>query len=185
MQKKVTASILILLLIVSAGLVFIGCTKSTDTRTKKDSTEKTVLTLGSWRADDLDAWTRLLAEYEKVSGVRIQFKSISPLYPPNYTAELRSQLDNGIGPDLMFARSYTAGEELYEKGFFADINDLPYLQENFSESSREAWRGPTVNPLRFPLPPLCRVSTIIRRFLQGLGSLFLLHGKSCCLPVKS
>ena len=141
MQKKVTASILILLLIVSAGLVFIGCTKSTDTRTKKDSTEKTVLTLGSWRADDLDAWTRLLAEYEKVSGVRIQFKSISPLYPPNYTAELRSQLDNGIGPDLMFARSYTAGEELYEKGFFADINDLPYLQENFSESSREAWRG--------------------------------------------
>lgn len=81
---------------------------------KKRQYRKLVLTLGSWRVDDLEVWTQLLAEYEKVSGVRIQFK---PINPPNYNAELRSQLDNGIGPDLMFARSYATGMELYKKDF--------------------------------------------------------------------
>jgi len=123
-------------MILSVVLVSIGCTGNTNT--KKDSTEKVVLTLESWRVDDLEVWTQLLAEYEKVSGVRIQFK---PINPPNYNAELRSQLDNGIGPDLMFARSYATGMELYEKGFFADISTIPHLQDHFSESSKDAWRG--------------------------------------------
>lgn len=136
MRIRITVSVLIFSIILSVLLVSIGCTGNTNT--KKDSTEKVVLTLGSWRVDDLEVWTQLLAEYEKVSGVRIQFK---PINPPNYNAELRSQLDSGFGPDLMFARSYATGMELYEKGFFADISDLPHLQEHFSESSKDAWRG--------------------------------------------
>ena len=123
-------------MILNLAMVCSGCTKNTDT--KKKSAEQVVLTLGSWRADDFEAWTQLLAEYEKLSGVLIQFK---PINPPDYNAALRAQLDSGVGPDLMFARSYTAGEGLYEKGFFADISNIPHLQDYFSESSREAWRG--------------------------------------------
>lgn len=138
MRKRVAANIMILLMIVSVGLVFIGCTEDTTTHTKKDSAEKVVLTLGSWRADDLEEWTQLLSEYEQLSGVHIAFK---PINPPDYNAALRAQLDTGSGPDVMFARSYATGRELYEKGFFADISDLPHLQESFSESSKDAWRG--------------------------------------------
>ena len=68
--------------------------------------EKPVLTMGSWRADDVTAWTNLLAEYKKATGVEIQFK---PTNPPDYNATLRLQLDGGTGPDLMFARSYDTG----------------------------------------------------------------------------
>ena len=150
MRRRIAESILILLMILSIILLCAGCAESTN----KD-TEKTVLTLGTWRADDLEAWTHLLAEYEELSGVRIQFK---PINHSNYNAELRLQLDNGLGPDLMFAPSYTSGMELYEKGFFADISNLPHLQEYFSESCKDAWRG--ADGKSFAVPVAAVVQTI-------------------------
>ena len=133
MKKQITAGVITVLILAIAS-VFIGCSKKED----MPKAEKVVLTMGSWRADDVDAWTKLLAEYEKVSGVLIQFK---PTNPPDYNASLRLQLDNGTGPDLMFARSYATGAELFDKGFFADLTNLPGLQDNFSESSKDAWRN--------------------------------------------
>ena len=57
------ALILVLAAGISMGLT--GCAKAK---------EKPVLTMGSWRADDTAAWTALLGEYKKASGVEIQFK---------------------------------------------------------------------------------------------------------------
>lgn len=57
MRIRITVSVLILSMILSVVLVSIGCTGNTNT--KKDSTEKVVLTLGSWRVDDLEVWTQL------------------------------------------------------------------------------------------------------------------------------
>ncbi|MCR5289343.1 MAG: extracellular solute-binding protein [Treponema sp.] len=105
----------------------------------KDSQEskKVVLTMGSWRADDVDQMNNLLAEYSKVApNVHIDFK---PTNPSDYNATLRLQLDSGTGPDLMYARSYATGQELYEAGFFADCTDIPGLMDNFSESNRAPW----------------------------------------------
>ena len=132
-MKKSAGGVTIFFMILSAVILYTGCTE----KTKKD-TDKAVLTLGSWRAADLESWTHLLAEYEKISGVCIQFK---PIVSTDYNTALRAQLDSGNGPDLMFARSYTAGGDLYEKGFFADISDLPHLWDHFPESSKGAWRG--------------------------------------------
>ncbi|MEL3905973.1 MAG: extracellular solute-binding protein [Treponema sp.] len=140
MKKRIAAVGVIAALALAAVLT--GCTKA-----EEPKAEKVVLTMGSWRADDVDAWTQLLAEYEKTSGVLIQFK---PVNPPDYNASLRLQLDNGTGPDLMFARSYATGAELFDKGFFADVTDLPGLQSNFSESSKDAWRG--ANGRSFAVP---------------------------------
>lgn len=141
MKKRMSVALLIAVSFTAVALLS-SCTKA-----EEPKAEKIVLTMGSWRADDVDAWTKLLAEYEKVSGVLIQFK---PVNPPDYNASLRLQLDNGTGPDLMFARSYATGAELFEKGFFADVTDLPGLQANFSESSKDAWRG--ANGKSFAVP---------------------------------
>ena len=136
MKKQIIAVSAGILMLTAAALAT-GCAKKAE-EPKTPKAEKIVLTMGSWRADDVEAWTKLLAEYEKISGVLIQFK---PTNPPDYNASLRLQLDNGTGPDLMFARSYATGAELFDKGYFADVSDIPGLQENFSESSKDAWRN--------------------------------------------
>ncbi|CEM62308.1 carbohydrate ABC transporter substrate-binding protein [Treponema phagedenis] len=139
-MKKI---ILTMLTIFIAFACFFGCTKTED---KKD--EQVVLTMGSWRADDVAAWETILAEYKKISGVEIQFK---PTNPPDYNATLRLQLDNGTGPDLMFARSYATGAELFAKGFFEDVSDLPGLQENFSATAKAAWQDSTGKSFAVPV----------------------------------
>lgn len=129
MKKRFTA------VLAAAGLISVmvlaaGCSR-------KQSSETVVLTMGSWRADDVTQMNNLLAAYKKVApNVDIQFK---PTNPADYNATLRLQLDSGTGPDLMYARSYATGEELYDAGFFADCSDIPGLRENFSETNRAPW----------------------------------------------
>ncbi len=107
----------------------------------KDMAGDTVmLTMGSWRTDDVEQMNRLLAEYKKVApNVSIKFQ---PTNPPDYNATLRLQLDSKTGPDLMYARSYAAGQELFNAGYFADVSDIPGLKENFSASNRAPWQMP-------------------------------------------
>ncbi|MGB4406669.1 MAG: ABC transporter substrate-binding protein [Sphaerochaeta sp.] len=65
-----------------------------------------------------------------------------PTNPPDYNATLRLQLDSKTGPDLMYARSYAAGQELFNAGYFADCSDITGLKENFSASNRAPWQMP-------------------------------------------
>ncbi len=109
---------------------------------------KAVLTMGSWRADDVTGWTNLLTEYKKTTGVEIQFK---PINPPDYNATLRLQLESGTGPDLMFARSYDTGAELYKLGYFADVSALKGLKENFTEGNRSPWMTKDGKSFAIPL----------------------------------
>ncbi len=107
-----------------------------------------VLTMGSWRADDVAGWNALLGEYKKLAGVEIQFK---PTNPPDYNATLRLQLESGTGPDLMFARSYDTGVDLFNNGFFADVSGIKGLQENFTEGTRAPWVTPDGKSFAVPL----------------------------------
>ncbi|QQO11095.1 ABC transporter substrate-binding protein [Breznakiella homolactica] len=101
---------------------------------------KVVLTMGSWRTDDVAQVNRLLAEYKKVApNVEIQFR---PTNPPDYNATLRLQLDSGTGPDLMYARSYAPGQELFNAGYFADCTNIPGLMQNFTPSNLAPWQMP-------------------------------------------
>lgn len=109
---------------------------------------KAVLTMGSWRADDVAGWTNLLAEYKKATGVEIQFK---PTNPPDYNATLRLQLEGGNGPDLMYARSYDTGNELFKLGYFADVTNIKGLKENFTEGNRAPWTTPDGKSFAVPL----------------------------------
>lgn len=96
------------------------------------------LTMGSWRADDVEQMNNLLAIYKEKTGVEIIFQ---PTTPADYNATLRLQLDSGTGPDLMYARSYETGRELYAAGYFADCTDIEGLEENFTASSLEPWQN--------------------------------------------
>ncbi|MCK9548139.1 MAG: extracellular solute-binding protein [Sphaerochaeta sp.] len=104
----------------------------------KVSVGEVTLTMGSWRTDDVVQMNRLLAEYKKVApNVTIKFQ---PTNPPDYNATLRLQLDSNTGPDLMYARSYAAGEELFKAGYFADCTDIPGLMQNFTASNLAPWQ---------------------------------------------
>jgi len=105
-----------------------------------DYSGRVVLTMGSWRADDVAQMNRLLAEYRKVKpNVEIQFR---PTNPPEYNATLRLQLEGGTGPDLMYARSYATGQELFRSGYFGDCTNIPGVKQNFTASNGAPWQMP-------------------------------------------
>ncbi|MGO8694840.1 MAG: ABC transporter substrate-binding protein [Rectinemataceae bacterium] len=99
--------------------------------------DKVQLTMGSWRADDVAQMTQLLAAFnQKYPNIEIKF---DPTNPPDYNAALRLQLQSGIGPDLMYARSYDTGLQLFKDGYFADVSSLPGLKMEYSELARAPW----------------------------------------------
>jgi raffinose/stachyose/melibiose transport system substrate-binding protein len=109
-------------------------------RESSASSGAVTLVMGSWRADDVAQMNNLLAEYKKIKpDVTIQFR---PTNPPDYNATLRLQLDSGTGPDLMYARSYAPGQELFNAGYFADCSDLPGVKQNFSAANIAPWQMP-------------------------------------------
>lgn len=129
------ASILLLVLLLTLSVTSLFAAGQGEKTAGGDA--KVTLVMGSWRADDVSQMKALLAEYNKINpNVTIEF---SPTNPPDYNATLRLQLTSGTGPDLMYARSYATGIQLYEDGYFADVSNIPGLKENFSEGSRSPW----------------------------------------------
>ncbi|MDR1973036.1 MAG: extracellular solute-binding protein [Treponema sp.] len=107
------------------------------------------LVMGSWRPDDTEQMNNLMAEYKKVKpNVTIQFR---PTNPPDYNATLRLQLEGGTGPDLIYARSYATGQELYSAGYFADCSNIPGLKQNFSAANLAPWQMPDGTMFAVPL----------------------------------
>jgi raffinose/stachyose/melibiose transport system substrate-binding protein len=95
------------------------------------------LTMGSWRADDVAQMNQLLAAFsKKYPNIEIKF---DPTNPPDYNAALHLQLQSGIGPDLMYARSYDTGIQLFKEGYFLDVTDLPGLKKVYSDLARAPW----------------------------------------------
>ena len=98
------------------------------------------LIMGSWRADDVTQMNNLLAQYKQLKpNVDIAFR---PTNPPDYNATLRLQLEGGTGPDLMYARSYATGQDLFNAGYFGDCSDIPGVKQNFTASNAAPWQMP-------------------------------------------
>jgi raffinose/stachyose/melibiose transport system substrate-binding protein len=123
-----------MLLAAASGLFMGACGK------KDAGSGKVTLTMGSWRADDVAQVNKLLEEYKKIKpNVDIQFR---PTNPPDYNATLRLQLEGGTGPDLMYARSYATGQELFTAGYFGDCSGIPGVKSNFTASNSAPWLTP-------------------------------------------
>ncbi len=156
MKKSLVLLVGILLL---ATVAIIGCGGASE--------EGVTLTLGSWRTDDVTQINALLDEYKKVApDVTIEFQ---PTNPPDYNATLRLQLEGGTGPDLMYARSYATGEELFNDGYFADVSDLPGLQENFTASSLAPWQTKDGKSFGIPFTAIVQVVYYNKEIFDEVG----------------
>jgi len=132
-MKKLIIWAVIILTAMALVLTIGGCRRET-------GSEKTVLVMGSWRADDVEQLNALLTEYKRFNpNVEIQFR---PTSPPEYNATLRLQLESGMGPDLMYARSYATGQELFRAGYFGDCTDIPGVRQNFTAANAAPWQMP-------------------------------------------
>lgn len=111
--------------------------------------ENTVnLTMGSWRTDDTAQMKAVLGEFTKMyPHIKVNFQ---PTIPAEYNATLRLQLEGGIAPDVMYARSFATGIELYNEGFFADVSSLNGYSENYNTSNKAPWMTKDGEPFAIP-----------------------------------
>ena len=101
------------------------------------SGESVTLTIESWRNDDLSIWqdTIIPAFEAKNPGIKVVF---SPAQPAEYNAALNTKLEGGTAGDLITCRPFDASLALFDKGYLAELTDLPGM-ENFSDVAKSAW----------------------------------------------
>ncbi len=110
--------------------------------------DSTKLIMGSWRTDDVEQMNRILAEFNKqYPNITVEFQ---PTNPPDYNATLRLQLESGTGPDIMYARSFATGVDLFESGHFADLSDLDVIYSNYDDGARAPWSTASGTPFALP-----------------------------------
>ncbi|MBM9537528.1 ABC transporter substrate-binding protein [Desulfobulbus alkaliphilus] len=101
--------------------------------------QTTVLTMGSWRVDDIVQMYNFLDYFHlKFPHIRIRF---DPTTPPQYDQVLSAQLQGGTAPDLMYLRSYSTSRKLYDSGFLEPLDNMPGLRTSFQASHLQPWQG--------------------------------------------
>ncbi|MGE5642681.1 MAG: ABC transporter substrate-binding protein [Byssovorax cruenta] len=124
-------------------------TAATEAPATQAAGEPVTLTLGSWRVDDVDAWTAITeAFHQDYPNITVKF---DPTNPPDYNATLRTQLETGTGPDLFFVRSFATGRELFDQGYIASLKDLPGIKDNFTDAARAPWSTEDGEPYAVPI----------------------------------
>jgi len=112
------------------------------------SEDKVYLTMGSWRTDDVAQIKAVLGEFTKqYPHIEVVFQ---PTIPQDYNTTLRLQLESGTGPDVMYARSFINGVNLFNDGHFVDISDLKGYDENYSDANKSPWQTPEGNAFGIP-----------------------------------
>jgi raffinose/stachyose/melibiose transport system substrate-binding protein len=107
------------------------------------------LTMGSWRTDDVAQMETIIARFNETHpNIQINF---DPTNPPDYNATLRTQLEGGTGPDLMYLRSFATSRQLFDEGFLEPLADLPGLAENFSPEAQGPWATDDGAPYGLPM----------------------------------
>lgn len=143
MSKK-----LVFVLLLVTALMLAACAPATapgsapaapaggDAAAAPSGTEVT-LTIESWRNDDLAIWqdTIIPAFEAQNPGIKVVF---APTAPTEYNAALNAKLEGGTAGDLITCRPFDASLALYDKGYLADLTDLPGM-ENFGDVARSAW----------------------------------------------
>jgi len=99
--------------------------------------EKVTITIESWRNDDLAIWQdSIIPAFEaKYPNIHVEF---TPTAPAEYNGVLNTKLEGGTAGDLITCRPFDASLQLFDKGYLADITDLPGM-ENFGDVAKSAW----------------------------------------------
>jgi raffinose/stachyose/melibiose transport system substrate-binding protein len=114
-----------------------------------DTPEKVVLTMGSWRTDDIRAMNAILEVFHK------EYPHIQVIFDPvtasEYDGVLKAQLAGGTGPDLFFLRSFGVSRHLYESGFVASLDHLKSLSDQFDPAMLAPWTSESGTVYGVPL----------------------------------
>lgn len=96
-----------------------------------------ILTLGSWRKDDVEQVNYILSKFnEQYPHIVVKF---DPTLQSEYNDVIETQLETGTAPDLFYLRSFSHSKKLYDDGYLVDLTDLSGLKENFSLNMLDAW----------------------------------------------
>jgi raffinose/stachyose/melibiose transport system substrate-binding protein len=97
----------------------------------------TVLTIESWRNDDLPIWQeKIIPVFEKGHpGIKLNFQ---PTAPKEYNAALNSKLDAGTAGDIITCRPFDASLELFKKGQLTSVNDIAGM-DKFGAVAKSGW----------------------------------------------
>ncbi len=125
----------LVLVVVVAGLSFAGGGQEAGGAAVEPSI---TLTIESWRNDDLSIWQDVIipAFNEQYPDIEVVFQ---PLPPAEYNSALNAKLEGGSAGDLITARPFDASLSLYQKGYLANLTDLPGM-DNFSDVAKSAWQ---------------------------------------------
>lgn len=99
---------------------------------------ETVLTIESWRNDDLALWQEKIIPAFEAQNPDIKIK-FTPSAPAEYNAVLNAKLDAGSAGDLITCRPFDTSLGLYEAGHLANLSDLGGMA-NFSDVAKSAWQ---------------------------------------------
>lgn len=136
MLHKTVSRLLLLLLL----LLLVACgTTDSDTADTGDTgnVEKVMLTIESWRSDDLAIWqdTILPAFHAQYPNIEVNF---APTTPTEYDGALNTRLEGGTAGDLITCRPFDRALALYDAGHLASLNDLEGMG-NFGSVAKSAW----------------------------------------------
>lgn len=96
-----------------------------------------VLTIESWRNDDLAIWRdKIIPAFEKSNpGIKVRFV---PTAPAEYNAVINSKLDAGTAGDLVACRPFDVPLRHFQKKQLLSVNDIKGMA-NFTPTARTAW----------------------------------------------
>lgn len=96
-----------------------------------------VLTIESWRNDDLAIWRdKIIPAFEKNHpDIKVKF---APTAPAEYNAVLNSKLEAGTAGDLITCRPFDVPLQHFQKGRLLALNDLKGM-DNFTQVAKTAW----------------------------------------------
>ena len=140
-KKLVFPLLLVLALVISACAPATAPGAATAPAAGQEAAESTgeevTLTIESWRNDDLSIWQDVIipAFEAEHPGIKVVF---APSAPTEYNAALNAKLEGGTAGDLITCRPFDASLSLFDKGYLADLTDLPGM-ENFGDVAKSAW----------------------------------------------
>lgn len=152
MNTKLSKTVYSIFVLVLVSLVLNSCGGATPppspTVKPTEPPKEVVLTMGSWRTDDVEQMNRVLGKFHaKNPNITVKFVATNP---PEYNAVLSAQLEGGTAPDLFYLRSYAVSRQLYEKGYLEPLDTLPGLKENFDPAMLAPWATDEGKPYGVP-----------------------------------
>src|SRR5690554_1537705 len=83
--------------------------------------ENVKLTFWSWRTEDVEAYEKFIAEFNKIHPhIEVEF---IPYRNTEYNTILATALQGGAGPDIVHLRTYGGMEPLADAGYLVPLDD--------------------------------------------------------------